>query len=82
MTNKVKACNLKLGDVIAAYEGAFGTAIVVKIEERDIKLFRPYGTTADFSYTGGVIPYTGVESYSIPRNDAEFTVWHNTGVKD
>lgn len=59
--------DLKLADVVESFDGAFGTAIVVKIEGDNVHLFRPYGTTGDFSHTGGVTPYVGFESYSIDQ---------------
>lgn len=51
--------DLRLGDVIKQFEGPFGTAIVNKIEPGSpgtVTMFRPYGTTADFTY-GGFDPY-------------------------
>jgi hypothetical protein len=58
--------DLCLGDVVKVFDGAWGTAIVknVDIKENVITFFRPYGTKADFSHTGGVICYTGVEEFS------------------
>jgi len=44
---------------------AFDTCIVEQIKDGKVKLFRPYGTTADFSYTGGVICYIGIEQYEL-----------------
>ncbi len=64
---------LALGDtVMQQVDGSlpqpFSTCIVVKVTEDSVTLFRPYGVTADFSYTGGVIPYTGVEQYTVERD--------------
>lgn len=63
---------LKLGDIIALDFGGgpWNHAIVKKITETDVILFRPYGTSADFSYTGGVICYVGMEEipYSLSEN--------------
>jgi len=63
---KIKASELQLGDVICLFpEMAFSSCVVKKIEKEKITLFRPYGVSSDFSYTGGVICYTGIEEFSI-----------------
>jgi hypothetical protein len=71
---EVAAEDLQLADVVMVHRSAFGTAVVTKVEEREVELFRPYATTADFSYTGGVIPYIGIETYKLPRNNTVYTV--------
>jgi hypothetical protein len=43
----------------------WGACIVTQVTDEVVKLFRPYGHTADFSYTGGVIPFIGVEQYEV-----------------
>lgn len=65
------AAELKLGDVIQVLDGPFGTAIVSKVERDEIKLYRPYGTNADFSCTSGVICYVGIEEFSVPRSQTK-----------
>jgi hypothetical protein len=65
MTLKLKPREFKLGDVIKAYDGAFGTACVTKITKESVQLHRPYGLTDDFESTAGVNYYTGVEIYSL-----------------
>jgi hypothetical protein len=78
--SKVKVSDLKLGDVIAAFDGPFSTAIVINVDETSVKLFRPYGTTADFTTSAGLIPYTGAEHYSLFRDSsAEYEVFENKG---
>ena len=68
----IKPCDMELGDTVR-YE-PFGTAwnqaIVKQITASDVVLWRPYGTTADFSYTGGVICYIGTEQYTVPRDSS------------
>lgn len=54
--------NLKLGDRVELFEGAYGTATVIQIEDDKVTFYRPYIHTSDFSYTGGVIPYIGTET--------------------
>jgi hypothetical protein len=61
----LKARDLKLADTIDLGFSPWGTAIVKKITTRAVELFRPYGTTADFSCTGGVICYTGIEDINV-----------------
>lgn len=68
MTPKViKASDLKLGDVIRTVpsEEAYLHGTVKQIKEDTVVIFRPYVQTADFSYTGGVICYIGIEIYEI-----------------
>jgi len=65
----VKASELKLADTIQVECSAWNFAIVKQVTEQDVVLFRPYGVTEDFSYSGGAICYVGIEEYSIPRND-------------
>lgn len=52
-----------LGDIVKCGDGgAYMTATVCKVnEDGTVDLFRPYTHTADFSYTGGVICYVGIE---------------------
>lgn len=66
---KIPTKDLRLGDVVRAFDGPFGTAIVKQIEDGVAHLFRPYGTTGDFSYTGGVICYTGIETFPLVLTD-------------
>lgn len=51
----------------------FNTAIVAKITDTDVHFYRPYGTTSDFSYTGGVLCYVGIEEFCRPLSDK--AVW-------
>ena len=54
----------RLGDTVSCgWVDGWDTAIVSRLnEDGTIDLFRPYGTTADFSYTGGVMCYVGIET--------------------
>ena len=61
----LKAAELQLGDVLKLGNQTWDCAIVKKIEEHTVAIFRPYGTTADFSYTGGVICYVGIEEFRV-----------------
>lgn len=79
---KIKAKDLKLADTIIIGTGiTWSNAIVKQVTDKDIVLFRPYGTTVDFSYTGGVICYIGVEEYTIPQNDCEYEVLERKDLK-
>ncbi len=74
-TEFLKTGELKLGDIVEAFEGAFGTAIVCKISPDSVHFFRPYGTNTDFSASGGepnsmeIITYVGIENFSRPVTD-------------
>lgn len=71
---KIKARDMHLADVVRYNPfGVWNTAVVKQITATDIVLFRPYGTTADFSYTGGVICYVCIEEYTVPiSSDFEY----------
>ena len=59
---KVRMRDLKVGDVIQLFEGAYGTATVKQIKDGEVILFRPYTSTADFTYGNNeVICYIGIE---------------------
>jgi hypothetical protein len=64
----VKVSDLRLGDVVQCFDAPWGTGIVKKIGEDGATIFRPYGTTADFAYSGGVLCYVGTEEYTVSRN--------------
>jgi len=68
---QILASDLALGDIVRVFDGPFGDGVVRKITTSGAVIFRPYATTDDFSYTGGVIPYIGVE---------EFTLYHSAKV--
>jgi hypothetical protein len=53
---------LRLADTVQLFDGPFGTGTVTQIADSMVTIMRPYGTTADFSTTGGVIHYTGLET--------------------
>lgn len=71
----------KLGDTVKLFEGPWGFAIVTQITADEIILTRPYGTTADFSYTGGVIFYTGQEECKYLKSDTRFPTFEVWGRK-
>lgn len=77
-----KIADLQLGDVVEVFTGPWGTGIVQQIKEDIVTIFRPYGTSDNFSYTGGVICYTGVETIKFaisPRQ--EFKVYSRKNLK-
>lgn len=61
--------DLQLGDLIRVSPGPFGTAIVKQVTKEIVTFFRPYGVSEEFSYTGGVICYVGMESIEV-RTDS------------
>lgn len=68
----LKANEMKIGDVVklANVTSAYSHSTVIKIDKENnlITLFRPYVHLADFTYTGGVIPYVGTEKHEIWMN--------------
>ena len=68
---KMAIKDLQLGDTIRISPfGTWNTAIVKQVTEKEVTIFRPYGTTASFSYTGGVICYLGIEEYRVLRDSS------------
>ena len=59
---------LQLADQVARHND-FGIATVKQITDSTVTFFRPYTVTADFSYTGGVICYVGIQTWNEERND-------------
>jgi hypothetical protein len=79
---KVKAKDLKLADVVRTFpDMSFGTSTVKQIKDGIITLFRPYVHTADFSYTGGVMCYIGIEEFKIPADDRTLEVMERKELK-
>jgi hypothetical protein len=79
---RVQAKDLRLADVVQIKGfGPWNHAIVKQVTDTQVHLFRPYGSTADFSYTRGVICYVGIEEYSVPRNELEWTVLDRKDLK-
>lgn len=72
MPKIISAKEMQLGDTVRPVfvdgVGPWDTAIVIQIKDGDITLSGPYGTCADFSYTGGVICYICNEEYKIGVN--------------
>jgi hypothetical protein len=82
MSAKVKASELALADVVKVFDDAYGYATVTQVTEDEVTLFRPYVHTSDFSYTGGVIPYVGVETTKVWRKGStEFELLKKGAVK-
>jgi len=71
---KVKGTELRLADVVNTEGDKYNSATIKQITKDSITLFRPYVATADFSYTGGVICYIGIEEYTVPKDDREWEV--------
>jgi hypothetical protein len=74
----LKARELKLGDVVKLSENAWSTATVTQIKDGLISLHRPYTHTSDIEYSGGLIAYTGLETFCISQDsDTEYFVYHH-----
>lgn len=65
MADRFKASEMKLGDTVKLFDGPFGYGVVNQIAEGQVHIFRPYATTADFSYGEYVTPYVGIENFSL-----------------
>ncbi len=84
---KVLPRDLMPGDLVSpawseARISAFDCALVERVTDDSITLFRPYATTPNFVYgrEPSVIPLIGVERYEIRRSSTEhvFRRWHST----
>ena len=64
---RIDGKHLQLGDVVRLYDDAYADATVKNVTNAVVTLFRPYVVTADFSYSGGVICYVGIEEFSVSR---------------
>ena len=77
----VKVSALRCGDKVQLFEGAYGTASVVQVEDEScrkyepkrtlcVKLWRPYMQTGDVGYAGdSVIPGIGLEIVVLMQDD-------------
>ena len=63
----MKQNELQLADQVVD-DKLLGICTVQKLTETEITFFRPYTHTGDFSYTGGVICYVGIEEWTDDRN--------------
>jgi hypothetical protein len=76
-----KAYDLQVGDIVGLSEDAFSTAIVKQVRDGVVTLWRPYGTTADFLYSGGAICYVGIEEFRVCADDREFVLFRHTNLR-
>lgn len=58
---------LQLADTVTR-QGTDGLVTVKQLTDTDVTFFRPYTHTGDFSYTGGVICYVGIETWTEQRS--------------
>lgn len=82
----IKAKDLQLADKVQLkfkphFDSAYHCATVKQIKDGYATLFRPYVKTDDFSYTGGVICYVGIEEFQVPLNNNEFLLWERKELK-
>jgi hypothetical protein len=75
---KLRVSELQAGDCLKQLDGPFGTAIVSQATDKEVKLFRPYGTTAGFTYSDNrTICYTGIEETVFARDSKqEFEMYY------
>lgn len=82
---KIMPSDLVLGDVITNGGfnlGPFHAALVTRIADGEVHLSRPYMTASDATHSEPprVIPYIGVEHYSIAVSDTRpVTWWYQSG---
>jgi len=68
---KITPAQMELGDRVRTVwdqNPPFSDQVVKQIKDNNVTLFRPYVATADFSYTGGVICYVGIDEWNIARD--------------
>jgi hypothetical protein len=61
----MRAGDMELGDIVRTAADSFDHARVINKTDKVVRLFRPYVRTSDFKYTGGVIPYIGIEEWEV-----------------
>jgi hypothetical protein len=66
---------LRIGDVVEQtdcndrpYGTAYSQMVVINKTDDEITFFRPYVSLSNFTYTGGAIPYIGVNQFTSPTN--------------
>ena len=75
--------NLRIGDVVRllctgeVVDTGFNQLVVINKTEEAITFFRPYVSLGDFTYTGGVIPYIGIERFDAPFRGAVYILLDN-----
>jgi hypothetical protein len=74
---------LQTADVVELFDGPFGTGVVRQITDDTVIIMRPYGVTADFSYTGGVPYSVGNEEcrYLLSDKRSTFKVWQRKDLR-
>jgi hypothetical protein len=78
---QIETKDLQLGDTVSLDYEAWDCAIVKQIKDGKVTLFRPYGTTAEFTYTGGVICYVGIEEWDIEANETPISLIRRRALK-
>ena len=81
----ILAKDMQLADVVQMVGGfneGWGASIVKQVTDQDVTIFRPYGHHANFSYTGGVICYVGIDEYNLRRDSSvEYELLRRTELK-
>ena len=81
---KSKVRDLNLGDIVRVSSGMeYSSATVYrKLDDGSACVWRPYVHTGDFTYTGGVIPYIGLEDFTLsPDSEVEVLRAHGGGLR-
>lgn len=73
---------LKLGDVIRCFDGAYGTGTVTMVTGTEVIVTRPYLHVGDVEYTGGLLTYTGLETIRYPRDAKVYRDGKSTPIMD
>lgn len=77
-----KIAELKIGDVVKLLpinpNDTFNEMTVIAATTAFVKFFRPYVHLGDFTHTGGVTPYIGIEEFEVPLgHPAEYEFLEN-----
>ena len=86
---KIKAADMRLGDIVSTFDGPFNTSVVAKVTADMVTLQRPYmrADAASFgkpesAYGEQVTCFTGIETFALWRSsDVAYTVWQRGSVK-
>jgi len=82
----IPASECRLGDLVRPVildnpNDGYSDSTVINITDKGVTLFRPYVQTSDFICTDGLIPYIGMEKYTV-LPDTQVTVLRESTIAE